>query len=89
MLYEASDQKVNVGGWKKLRYKGAEKRPAGDPNPPSTNRRRKIASAWNSGPKWISGDDAARVCDAWYFALHARAGGKPTWLSIRLSLIHI
>ena len=67
----------------KLRYIGAVRRPAGDPNPLSTNRRQNDASAWNSGPKWIRGDDAARVCDAWYFALHARAGRKPTWLSIR------
>ena len=40
-------------------------------NPLSTNRRQNNASAWNSGPAWIHGDDAARVCDAWYFALHA------------------
>ena len=68
---EASDHKVNVGGCMKLRYIGAVRRPAGDPNPPATNRRQNDASAWNSGPKWISGDDAARICDAWYFALHA------------------
>ena len=80
---EASDHKVNVDGCKRLRFEGAERRPGGDPNPPSTNRRQNAASAWNSGPKWIHGDDAARVCGAWYFALYARAGGKPTWLSIR------
>ena len=62
---EASDHKVNVGGCKKLRYKGAERRPAGDPNPPSVNKRQNDASAWNSERKWIRGDDAARVCDAW------------------------
>ena len=82
-LPEASDHKVNVGGCEKLRYKGAERRPAGDPNPPVTNRRQNDTSAWNSGPKRIRGDDAARVCDAWYFALHVRTGGKPAWLSIR------
>ena len=80
---EASDHKVNVGGCEKLRYKGAERRPAGDPNPPVTNRRQNDTLAWNSGPKGIRGDDAAHVCDAWYFALHVRTGGKLTWLIIR------
>ena len=73
---EASDHKVNVGG-KKLRYKGVERRPAGDPNPPCTNRRQNDASVWNSGPKWIRGDDAARVCDAW---CAPRASGRQAYL---------
>ena len=61
-----------MGGCKKRWYKGAGMRPAGHPNPPATNRRQNDGSAWNSGPKWIRGDNAARVCDAWYFALMGR-----------------
>ena len=38
---EASELKVNAGGCMYLPYKGAERRPAGDPNPPTTNKRQK------------------------------------------------
>ena len=66
-----------------LRYNGAEKRPAGDPHPPATNRCQIYTCAWNSGPKRIHGDDAVLVCATWNFVSHARTGRKPTLVSTR------
>ena len=58
---KAPDRKVNADGCMKPRYKGAEKRPAGNLNPPATNRRQKDTSACNSGPSRIWNSGPSRI----------------------------